>query len=241
MFVYGEHTYDALRCLYLTSVSVHQVEFSVEAPCFENEYEEEEDENKDNQDVSGPSQNCTNDCQTPAAKSSTPSFTHRPLPGKSHSLPYKSRPFLPALSLSSDDDYSPADDDDDDESDKDSEYEHMFCQSLPAGRDYQGLSWLSPQTTCGLSTSNNVDLHTSNQSNALPPENNNDAQSIDQSEDSIPAASALTDSSAPAFETLLSEEHLSSDALKTDEVCMDEKKNEERHSKDVENDKHTLM
>lgn len=220
------------------SVSILQVEFSVEAP-FENEYEEEEDKNKDNQAVSCPSQNCTNDCQTTSAKSSSPSFTHRPLSGKSHSLPFKSRPFMPALSLSSDDEYSPADDDD--ESDKDSEYEDMFCQSLPACRDYQGLSWLSPQTTAGLSTSINVDLHTSNQSNALLPENNNDAQSIDQSEDAIPAASALTDSSEPAFEPLLSEEHLSSDALKTDEVCMDEKKNEERHSKDVENDKHTLM
>lgn len=107
----------------------------------------------------------------------------------------------------------------------------MFCQSLPASRDYQGLSWLSPQTTSDSSTSNDVDLHASNQSNALPPENNNDAQSLDQSED------GQTDSSAP----LLSEEHLSSDALMTDEVRMDDKKNEERRSKDVENDKHTLM
>ncbi|XP_016391345.1 midasin-like [Sinocyclocheilus rhinocerous] len=223
----------------MDSCAANPVEFSVEAPCFENEYEEEEDENQDNQADSCPSQNCTNEHQTPAAKSSSPSFTHRPLPGKSHSLPYKSRPFLPAPSLSSDDEYSPADDDD--ESDKGSEYEDMFCQSLPVGRDYQGLSWLSPQTTAGSSTSNNVDLHTSNHSNALPPENNNDAQSIDQSEDAIPAASAWTDSSEPAFEPLLSEEHLSSDALKTDEVCVDEKKNEERHSKDVENDKHTLI
>ncbi|XP_042611083.1 LOW QUALITY PROTEIN: titin homolog [Cyprinus carpio] len=222
----------------MESCAANPVEFSVEAP-FENEYEEEEDKNKDNQAVSCPSQNCTNDCQTTSAKSISPSFTHRPLSGKSHSLPFKSRPFMPALSLSSDDEYSPADDDD--ESDKDSEYEDMFCQSLPACRDYQGLSWLSPQTTAGLSTSINVDLHTSNQSNALLPENNNDAQSIDQSEDAIPAASALTDSSEHAFEPLLSEEHLSSDALKTDEVYMDEKKNEERHSKDVENDKHTLI
>ncbi|XP_043072643.1 rho GTPase-activating protein 31 [Puntigrus tetrazona] len=216
----------------MDSCAVNPVEFSVEAPCFENEYEEEEDENKDDQAVSGPSQNCTNDCQTPAAKSSSPSFTHRPLPGKSHSLPYKSRPFLPALSLSSDDGYSPADDDDDDdESDKESEYEDMFCQSLPAGRDYQGLSWLSPQ-------SNDVDLHTSNQSSALPG-NNNDVQSMDQSEDKIPAA--LTDSGEAAFEPLLSEERLSSDAPKTDEVCMDEKKNEDRHSRDVEQEKHTLI
>ncbi|XP_016352721.1 dentin sialophosphoprotein-like [Sinocyclocheilus anshuiensis] len=214
----------------MDSCAANPVEFSVEAPCFENEYEEEEDENKDNQADSCPSQNCTNEHQTPAAKSSSPSFTHRPLPGKSHSLPYKSRPFLPAPSLSSDDEYSPADDD---ESDKGSEYEDMFCQSLPACRDYQGLSWLSPQTTAGSSTSNDVDLHTSNQSNALPPENNNDAQSIDQSEDAIPAASASTDRREPAFDPSLCEEHLSSAVLKTDEVRMDEKKNDERESKNA--------
>jgi len=157
---------------------------------------------------------------------------------KSFSLPYKSRPFLPALSLSSDDESSAADDEEEEEeSDKGSEYELMFCQSLPAGRDYQGLSWLSPQSTSDSSASNDVDLHASNQSNALPPENNNDAQSIDQSEDTIPAASALTDCSEP----LLREEHLRSDALMTDEVRMDERKNEERRSKDVENEKHTLM
>ncbi|XP_016420990.1 stress response protein nst1 [Sinocyclocheilus rhinocerous] len=210
----------------MDSCAANQVEFSVEAPCFEEEYEDEEDENKDSL-----SQNCTNEHQTQ-------SFTHRPLPGKSHSLPYKCRPFLPTPSLSSDDEYSPADDD---ESDKGSEYEDMFCQSLPACRGFQGLSWLSPHTTAGSSTSNDVDLHTSNQSNALPPENNNDAQSIDQSEDAIPAASASTDRREPAFEPSLCEEHLSSAVLKTDEVRMDEKKNDERDSKDVENDKHTLI
>uniref|UniRef100_A0A672RFV3 Rho GTPase-activating protein 30-like n=2 Tax=Sinocyclocheilus grahami TaxID=75366 RepID=A0A672RFV3_SINGR len=213
----------------MDSCTANQVEFSVEAPCFEEEYEDEEDENKDSL-----SQNCTNEHQTQ-------SFTHRPLPGKSHSLPYKCRPFLPTPSLSSDDEYSPADDDNDDESDKGSEYEDMFCQSLPACRDFQGLSWLSPQTTADSSTSNDVDLHTSNQSNALPPENNNDAQSIDQSEDTIPAASASTDRREPAFDPSLCEEHLSSAVLKTDEVCMDEKKNDERDSKNVENDKHTLI
>ncbi|XP_073704471.1 uncharacterized protein [Garra rufa] len=221
----------------MDSCAANQVEFSVEAPFFENEYEEDEDENKDNQAISCPSQNCTNDHRMPATKSSSPSFTHRPLPGKSHSLPYKSRPFVPALSFSSDDEYSP-NDDDDDESDKGSEYEDMFCQSLPAGRDFQGLSWVCPETTAESSTSNDVDLHTSNQSNALPPENNIDVQSIDQSEDMISAASAVKDNSEVAFETPLGEEHLSSDALKTE---VHEKKNEERDSKDVENDKHTLI
>ncbi|XP_050992324.1 rho GTPase-activating protein 30 [Labeo rohita] len=223
----------------IDSCAAHQVEFSVEAPC-ENEYEEEEDENKDNHAISCSSQNCTNDCQTPAANSSSPSFTHRPLPGKSHSLPYKSRNFLPAPSYSSDDEYSPNDDDEDEdddiESDKSSEYEDMFCKSLPAHRDFQGLSWLIPQTTADSSTSNDVDLHTSNQSTTLPPENNTDVQSIDQSEDTIPAASALTHSSEA--KSPLSEEHLNSDVLKI-EVHLDEKKNDD--SKDVENDKHTLV
>ncbi|XP_073704484.1 uncharacterized protein [Garra rufa] len=186
----------------MDSCAANQVEFSVEAPFFENEYEEDEDENKDNQAISCPSQNCTNDHRMPATKSSSPSFTHRPLPGKSHSLPYKSRPFVPALSFSSDDEYSP-NDDDDDESDKGSEYEDMFCQSLPAGRDFQGLSWVCPETTAESSTKNNIDV-----------------QSIDQSEDMISAASAVKDNS---------------------ETEVHEKKNEERDSKDVENDKHTLI
>uniref|UniRef100_A0A9J7XFS9 Si:dkeyp-68b7.12 n=1 Tax=Cyprinus carpio carpio TaxID=630221 RepID=A0A9J7XFS9_CYPCA len=223
----------------MDSCAANQVEFSVEAPCFENEYEDEEDENKDSL-----SQNCTNERQTPAAKGNSPSFTHRPLPGKSHSLPFKSCPFLPALSLSSDDEYSPADDDDDDddddESDKGSEYEEMFCRSLPASRGFQRLSWSCPQTTADSFTSNDIDLHT-NQSNALPPENNNDVQPIDQSEDAIPAASALTDSSEPAFDPSVCEEHLSSAVLKTDEVCIDEKKNDERDSEDAENDKQKMI
>ncbi|XP_056302588.1 rho GTPase-activating protein 30 [Danio aesculapii] len=155
----------------------NQPEFSVEAPCFEGEYEEDEDED---QTVLSSAQNCTENCEKP--KSSSPSFTHRPLPGKSHSLPYKSRPFLPALSLSSDDEYSPADDDDDDddedESDKGSEYEDMFCQSLPSSREFQSLSWAGPQTPC-----------------SKPEHLDEIAQSVGQSEDRIPMALSLTDDS----------------------------------------------
>lgn len=194
------------------------------------EYEEEEDQNQDNQAVSCSLQNCTNDSETPAAKISSPSFTHRLIPGKSHSLPYKSRPFLPALSLSSDDDYSPADDDDDDdESDKGSEYEDMFCHSLPSSRCFQGLSWSGPETTVDAPTSSDAAVHCSNQSdcldgmqNVLPPENSKDA---DQSEDVIPTAPTLTDNSENAF-------HLSSGVLKTDENKKEE---------DAGNEKHTLM
>ncbi|KAL1281139.1 hypothetical protein QQF64_015739 [Cirrhinus molitorella] len=190
----------------MDSSAANQVEFSVE-PFFENEYEEEEDENKDNQAI--------------LAYHKTALMTikqRQPKAAARH------------------DEYSPNDDDEeDDESDKGSEYEDMFCQSLPADRDFQGLSWLSLQATADSSTSNDVDLHTSNQSNALPPENNTDVQSIDQSEDTIPVASALTDSSETAFEPPVSEEHV----IKTDEMHVDEKKNED--SKDVEKDKHTLI
>ncbi|ROL51477.1 Rho GTPase-activating protein 30 [Anabarilius grahami] len=204
----------------MDSCASNQVEFSVEAPCFENEYEEEEDQNKDNQAVSCPLQNCTNDFEAPAAKISSPSFTHRPVAGKSHSLPYKSRPFLPALSLSSDDDYSPAEDDDeDDESDKGSEYEDMFCHSLPSTRCFQGLSWSAPQTTAD----SDADVHCSNQSECLDEMQNENNKDADQSEDEIPTAPALTGKS---------EEHLSSEVLKTDENKKEE---------DAENDKHTLI
>lgn len=197
---------------------VFQVEFSVEAPCFENEYEEEEEQNRDNQAVSCPLQNCTNDFEAPAAKISSPSFTHRPVAGKSHSLPYKSRPFLPALSLSSDDDYSPAeDDDDDDESDKGSEYEDMFCHSLPSSRCFQGLSWSAPQTAAD----SDADVDCSNQSECLDEMQNENNKDADQSEDEIPTAPALTDKS---------EEHLSSEVLKTDE-----------NKKEEDAEKHTLM
>ncbi|XP_056125576.1 rho GTPase-activating protein 30 [Rhinichthys klamathensis goyatoka] len=208
----------------------NQVEFSVEAPCFEMEYEEEEDQNQDNRAVSCSLQNCTNDSETPAAKISSPSLTHRLIPGKSHSLPYKSRPFLPALSLSSDDDYSPGDDDDDDEeSDKGSEYEDMFCHSLPSSRCFQGLSWSGPETTADAPASSDEAVHCSNQSerldgmqNVLPPENSKDA---DQSEDVIPTAPTLTDNSENSV-------HLSSSVLKTDENKKEE---------DAGNEKHTLI
>ncbi|XP_051554565.1 rho GTPase-activating protein 30-like [Myxocyprinus asiaticus] len=220
----------------MDSSASNQVEFSVEPPCFEEEDEEEEDENKDNQALCYALQNHSNDFKAPAAKSITPTFTHQPLSGKSHSLSYKSHPFMPALSLSSDDEYSPGDDDDEDYSDKGSEYEDMFCQSLPSSRDFQGLSWSSPQTSA--STNSEVDVHSSNQSECLDeahrihlPESRKDVQSISQSEDMILTATTMIDNS---------EEHLSSDVSKMNSPHMDEKKNEERESEDVENDIHAL-
>ncbi|XP_051990011.1 uncharacterized protein LOC127649109 isoform X2 [Xyrauchen texanus] len=206
-------------------------EFSVEPPCFEEEDEEVEDENKDNQALSCATQNHSIAFEVAAAKSISPTIKHRPLSGKSHSLPYKSRPFMPTLSLSSDDEYSPGDDDEDDDSDKGSEYEVMFCQSLPSSRDFHGLSWSCPQTSA--STNNVTDVRSSNQSECLDeehriylPEYIEDVQSIIQSEDVILAASTMIDNR---------EEHLSSDDLKINDLHMDGKKNEERESEDVEN------
>ncbi|XP_051985478.1 rho GTPase-activating protein 31-like [Xyrauchen texanus] len=216
----------------MDSSASNQVEFSVEPPCFEEEDEEEEDENKDSQALYYALQNHSNDFKAPAAKSISPTFTRSPLPGKSHSLPYKSRPFMPALSLSSDEEYSPVDDEDDDDSDKGSEYEDMFCQSLPSSRDFQGLSWSCPQTSA--STNSEVDVHSSNQSECLDeahrihlPESGKDAQSISQSEDVILTATTMLDDS---------EEHLSSDVTKMINPQMDE----ERESEDVKDDMHAL-
>ncbi|KAM9458631.1 uncharacterized protein ACWYII_010612 isoform 1-T3 [Salvelinus alpinus] len=79
---------------------------------------------------------------------------HRPLSidqygraNKSMSLPYMSRPFLPALSSSSeeeeeedeegDDDYDKEDEEDDDD---------MFCKSLPSSLVFNRLTWSGPQT-----------------------------------------------------------------------------------------------
>ncbi|XP_051557438.1 rho GTPase-activating protein 30-like [Myxocyprinus asiaticus] len=220
----------------MDSSASNQIEFSVEPPCFEEEDEEVEDENKDNQALSCATQNHSIASEVPVAKSISPTIKHRPLPGKSHSLPYKSRPFMPALSLSSDDEYSPGDDDEDDDSDKGSEYEDMFCQSLPSSRDFHGLSWSSPQTSASVNSV--VDVHSINQSECLDeehriylPEYIKDVQSIIQSEDVILAATTIIDNR---------EEHLSSDDLKMNDHHMDEKKNEERESEDVENDIDTL-
>ncbi|TRY94125.1 hypothetical protein DNTS_031635 [Danionella cerebrum] len=151
--------------------STAQAEFSVEAPCFE----EEEDE-EDHKELIH-----TNICEKP--KTSSTSFT---LPGKSHSLPYKSRPFLPLfLSASSEDDYSPAEDEVE-ESDGGSEYEDMFCKSLPSTQDFQGLSWAEP-----------VDMIDScidqSEVQITPPKENAQLNTIHQSEDGVCEASLRDD------------------------------------------------
>ncbi|XP_030629375.1 rho GTPase-activating protein 30 [Chanos chanos] len=84
--------------------------------------------------------------------------------GKSHSLPYKSCPFLPATGSSSDEEY---DDDDDDEEEDDSDkgdYEDMFFCSLPSAKQFHGLRWSCPQPASMPYTNSGTEMHPKDQS-----------------------------------------------------------------------------
>lgn len=153
-------------------------EFSVEPPGFEEEEEEEEDGEGDEQ-----SPPCLPLSRPDTEKLPLPStnLPHRPLPGKSHSLPYKSQPFLPAQSSSSEeDDFMEPDDEDEDAcySDKD-EYEDMFCKSLPSARHFQALNWTFTQTVTANDSS--VDLHANS-----PLESPDQTHNIEGSQDPPP-------------------------------------------------------
>ncbi|XP_076847546.1 uncharacterized protein LOC143493194 [Brachyhypopomus gauderio] len=133
-----------------TSGPSQLIEFSVEPPGYE-EYEQEDEEEEEAD-----------------RWRNTTANTHLPLPGKSHSLPYKSCNLLQPLSFSSDDDgYSGPDDDDDNEEDSDkSEYEDMFCKSLPSAQQFQGLNWVCQPVTLNT-TDTSVDSHSNNQTECL--------------------------------------------------------------------------
>nr|XP_055059697.1 serine-aspartate repeat-containing protein I [Misgurnus anguillicaudatus] len=223
---------EAFGFLDLMDSCASKMEFSVEPPCFEEEEEEVEDTN--NQAVSSSVQESRDDI-------SIPLFTHKPLPGKSHSLPYKSHPFMPALSLSSDDDYSLEEDDDDSDSDKGSEYEDMFCQSVPSNVHFYGLSVQT--ATC------DIDDLSDNQSKCLDESHlilsqkgGEDLQSISQSEDTSLIVATSTDDSGTAggaSDQCFIDEHLSKDS-KLEDLYVDNK-NEESKSEDVKNDTHTMI
>ncbi|XP_066512976.1 rho GTPase-activating protein 30-like isoform X2 [Hoplias malabaricus] len=166
-----------------TSASSQINEFSVEPPGFEEQEDEEEDFP---QNQLAP---CTTWGLLDREKYSIPNIDfpnlgHRPLPGKSHSLPYKSCPFLPVQSFSSDEDeYSEPEDDDDDDSDK-GIYEDMFCKSLPSARHFQELNWECSETVVLNSTEISTDSHTNNQSECQDcVECGQDSPSVNQSED----------------------------------------------------------
>uniref|UniRef100_A0A8C7JIT0 Uncharacterized LOC109874735 n=1 Tax=Oncorhynchus kisutch TaxID=8019 RepID=A0A8C7JIT0_ONCKI len=67
---------------------------------------------------------------------------------KSMSLPYMSRPFLPALSSSSEEEEEEEEDEEGDDYDKEDEEDDddMFCQSLPSSLVFNRLTWSGPQT-----------------------------------------------------------------------------------------------
>ncbi|XP_045550203.1 uncharacterized protein si:dkeyp-68b7.12 isoform X2 [Salmo salar] len=128
-------------------------EFSVEPHHGDDEYEDEVEHRSPglSHDRPDPVTRPPVDTQT-QIQTQTP--IHRPLSidqygraNKSMSLPYMSRPFLPALSSSSsseeeedeegDDDYDKEDEEDDDD---------MFCKSLPSSLVFNRLTWSGPQT-----------------------------------------------------------------------------------------------
>lgn len=211
--------------------SVFQFEFSVEAP--EEVVEEDVDESTNKETPVSPVQNSCDECETLTVNMST----HRALAGKSHSLPYKSRPFMPALSLSSDDDYSPEDDEDD--SDKDSEYEDMFCQSLPSALDFHRLSWSAPKTSTRCADDALSDSQSKCLDDVILPPNCEEPQSLSQWEDTILTA-ATDDGETPAGTSvqIYNEEQVSADS-KMEDLHVDDEKNEVK-SDDVTNDTNTM-
>ncbi|XP_017552582.1 rho GTPase-activating protein 30 [Pygocentrus nattereri] len=223
-----------------TSAPSQLNEFSVEPPCFEEE-EEEDDDNKQNEPP----------CPTlSVSHTEFPARINRARSGKSHSLPYKSCPFLPVPSFSSDEDnYTEPDDDDDhddhdeDESDK-SEYEDMFCKSLPSACQFQGLNWTCSQTVTSNSADCSVDAHSNNQSECLHQTNNievtersQDLILVNQSENLTQTDTEMTPSNGMdthAIEQCLNQGDLSPLPLETSEnVNTDEKKTEDKSTEDV--------
>lgn len=127
--------------------------FSVEPHYGEDEYEDEVEQRSPELSHNKPD-SVTQPPVDTQTQIQTQTPIHRPLSidqygraNKSMSLPYMSRPFLPALSSSSseeeeedeegDDDYDKEDEEDDDD---------MFCKSLPSSLVFNRLTWSGPQT-----------------------------------------------------------------------------------------------
>ncbi|XP_062843341.1 rho GTPase-activating protein 31 [Trichomycterus rosablanca] len=216
-----------------TSASNQVNEFSVEPPAFEDE-EEEEDKQSPSQHY--PASLSYLDKEKPRLDLST--HSHRLQAGKSHSLPYKSRPFLPIACFSSDeDDYSGPDDDDDDdiESDK-SEYEDMFYKSLPSSSHFQGLKWTCPPTFT-ITTTDQSDALNQTPTSELP-ENVQDLAPVDkpgilenQSETEIMANNEIDSS-----DQCLDEADFSPLPLEAECLTMDEKNCDGRNGEESEPD-----
>lgn len=104
----------------------------MEPPCYE---EMDDDDNNDDEESGYPGDSSS--VLTPERPAQALQ-THRPLTSdlhghsrKSHSLPYKSRPFMPALSSSSEEE------DDEDEEEGSDEEEDMLFYSLPSSLQFQ--------------------------------------------------------------------------------------------------------
>uniref|UniRef100_A0AAZ3NTC3 Rho-GAP domain-containing protein n=1 Tax=Oncorhynchus tshawytscha TaxID=74940 RepID=A0AAZ3NTC3_ONCTS len=129
-------------------------EFSVEPHHGDDEYEDEVEHRSPglSHDRPDPVTRPPVDAQT-QIQTQTP--IHRPLSidqygraNKSMSLPYMSRPFLPALSSSSSEEEEEEEDEEGDDYDKEDEEDDddMFCKSLPSSLVFNRLTWSGPQT-----------------------------------------------------------------------------------------------
>lgn len=203
-------------------------EFSVEPPAFE--MEEDEEEETQSPSPSHP--------HTETTELNLPANTSRPLSNKSHSLPYKSYAFQPALSFSSDEDsYSgPSNDEESSDLDKD-EYEDMFFKSLPSDSQYQGLNWTSLQII-PLDSDSNVDSHSKSQAECL-----NQTHIIPVDIPDSPPVSQSTDAEmivSNAIDQCLNEGDLTSFPLETEHLKVEIKKNEDRSIENDGEDKRAL-
>ncbi|XP_027006347.2 rho GTPase-activating protein 31 [Tachysurus fulvidraco] len=187
-------------------------EFSVEPPAFDMEEDEEE--------------NNASPLQSHPHMETSP-HTSRPLPNKSHSLPYTSYPFQTVLTFSSDEDcYSGPSDDDVDSSDSDKgEYEDMFIKSLPSEYHFQQLNWASPQIIM-LDSNSNEDSQSKNQS-----ECSDQTPTVSEDIEYCPPASQFADmeiTDSNADNQCLNEGDLSPVNLETEHLNMGRKEDEDR-------------
>ncbi|KAK1790870.1 hypothetical protein P4O66_014720, partial [Electrophorus voltai] len=215
-----------------TSAPSQLNEFSVEPPCFEDEEEEEEEKEEEEEEE-----------EEGDRWRHTAANTHMPLPGKSYSLPYKS---LPPMSFSSDDDddYSGPDDDDNEEDSDKSEYEDMFCKSLPSDQQFQGLNWtINQPITCNY-TDSSADSHSHKQSECLNqtytieiPEGTQSLSSVTDSENLTHTDIEMTTNlgmDINASDHCLNQVNLSQLPLEIVHSSMDKKNSEDRNTNCVE-------
>ncbi|MCI4390862.1 hypothetical protein PGIGA_G00127830 [Pangasianodon gigas] len=193
-------------------------EFSVEPPAFEMEEDEEEDKQS-------PSQS---HLHMETSQLNLLAHASRALSNKSHSLPYKSYPFQPDLSFSSDEDCYSGPSEGEDSSDLEKgEYEDMFTKSLPSATH---LNWVSPRIII-LDSDSNVGSHSKDQPECL-----NQIHTVPEDIQDSPPASQSTVTEMTAADQCLNERDLSPLPLETEHSNV-EKKNEDRSTENDGEDK----